>query len=107
MSNRQVFSSLNAIHPGLLAQAGALAHTTTLKPITLERCLSATHKSESNGVFGVRNESRYGIAVVDDGTKPVLQPGYTAEYGKVGSQMKLPSGTCVTYPSVPGYIVLR
>ena len=104
---KQVFSNLDAIRPGILAQAGSLADPTTLKLITPEMCSSAPHKQDSTGFFGVRNESRHGIAVVDDGTEAVLPPGYTAEYGKVGSQLKLPSGRCITYPSVPGYIVLQ
>lgn len=107
MSNQQVFSSLDAIRPGVLVQAGSLAKPTTLKRLEPETCLSAPAKQDLTGLFGVRNESGHGIAVVDDGTEAVLAPGYTAEYGKVGSQLKLPSGECVTYPSVPGYIVLR
>ena len=107
MSNQQVFSSLDAIRPGVLAQAGSLAKPTTLKRMEPETCLAAPARQQSTGFFGVRNESNHGIAVVDDGTKAVLPPGYTAEYGKVGSQLKLPSGECVTYPLVPGYIVLQ
>ena len=107
MSNQQVFSSLDAIRPGILAQAGSLAKPTTLKRMEPETCLGAPARQQSTGFFGVRNESNHGIAVVDDGTKAVLPPGYTAEYGKVGSQLKLPSGECVTYPIVPGYIVLQ
>ena len=107
MSNQQVFASLDAIRPGVLAQAGSLANPTTLKPITPAMCLSAPRRQESNGFFGVRNESNHDIAVVDDGTNAVLPPGYVAEYGKVGSQLKLPSGQCITYAGVPGYIVLR
>ena len=107
MSNRQVFSNLDAIRPGVLAQAGSLASPTTLKPITPDTCQSSPQKQDSIGFFGVRNDSDKGISVVDDGTKALLPPGYTYEQGKVGSQFKLPSGKCVTYSSVPGYIVLR
>ena len=107
MSNNQVLSSLDAIRPGVLAEAGSLAKPTTLKRMEPVTCLAAPAKQQSTGFFGVRNESNHGIAVVDDGTKTVLPPGYTAEYGKVGSQLKLPSGECVTYPTVPGYIVLQ
>ena len=107
MSTQQVFSSLDAIHPGVLAQAGSLAKPTTLKRMEPETCLAAPAKQESTGFFGVRNESNHGIAVVDDGVQAVLSPGYTAEQGKIGSQFELPSGKCVSYPSVPGYIVLQ
>ena len=107
MSNQQVFSSLDAIRPGVLAQAGSLAKPTTLKRMEPGTCLASPAKQDLTGIFGVRNESNHGIAVVDDGTEAVLPPGYTAEYGRVGSQMKLPSGKCVTYPRVPGYIVLQ
>ncbi len=107
MSNQQVFASLDAIRPGVLSQAGSLARPTTLKRMEPETCLAAPAKQPLTGLFGVRNDSNHGIAVVDDGIEAVLPPGYTAEYGKVGSQMKLPSGECVTYPKVPGYIVLQ
>ena len=107
VSDQQVFSSLDAIRPGVLAQAGSLAKPTTLKRMKPETCLAAPAKQQSTGFFGVRNESNQGIAVINDGTKAVLPPGYTAEYGKVGSQLKPPSGECVTYPTLPGYIVLQ
>ncbi len=107
MSNQQVFSRLDAIRPGLIAQAGSLAKPTTLKRMESETCIAAPAKQQATGFFGVRNESNHGIAVVDDGTRTVLPPGYTAEYGKVGSQVRLPSGECLTYPPTPGYIVLH
>ncbi len=107
MSNHQILSSLDAIRPGLLAQAGALAHPTTLNLLRTETCVSAAATQDATGVFGVRNETGHTIAVMDDGVNEVLLPGYTAEYGKVGRQMRLPTGECITYPSVPGYIVLQ
>ncbi len=107
MSNTQVFSNLDAIRPGMLVQAGSLAKPTTMKPITPDECLSAPQKQDGIGFFGVRNDGDHGITVVDDGIEAVLPPGYTAEQGKIGSQFKLPSGKCVSYPNVPGYIVLQ
>ncbi len=107
MSNAGIFSRLDAIRPGMLAQAGSLAKPTTMKSITPRTCLPAPQKQDTIGFFGVRNNGDHGIPVVDDGVEAVLPPGYTAEQGKIGSQFKLPSGKCVSYPSVPGYIVLR
>lgn len=107
MSNVQVFDTLEIIRPGITAQAGILARPTTLSPIVPGECLSTPPTEVGIGYFGVRNESDHGIAVVDDGVQAVLPPGYTAEQGKIGTQFKLPSGRCVTYPIVPGYIVLR
>ena len=107
ISKRRVLSSLDAIRPGFLAQAGSLANPTTLVPITPGTCLPKPQKRDSTGSFGVRNDTGRDVTVVDDGVVAVLLPGYTAEYGKIGSQFKLPSGKCLTYPSVPGYIVLR
>ena len=107
MSNREVFSRLDMLRPGMLAQAGSLAKPTTMEPITPGTCLPAPQKQDTIGFFGVRNDGDHGITVVDDGVKAVLPPGYTAEQGRIGSQFKLPSGKCVTYPVVPGYIVLR
>ena len=107
MSNTQVFASLDAIRHGMLVQAGSLAKPTTMKRIKPDTCLPAPQKHDVIGYFGVRNDGDHGISVVDDGIEAVLPPGYTAEQGKVGSQFKLPSGKCVTYPTVPGYIVLR
>ncbi len=107
MSNTEVFSRLDAIRPGMLAQAGSLAKPTTMKPIRPGTCLPAKRKQDTIGFFGVRNDGDHGITVVDDGVEAVLPPGYTAEQGRIGSQFRIPSGKCVTYPSVPGYIVLR
>ncbi len=107
MSNTEVFTRLDVIRPGMLAQAGSLAKPTTMKPITPGTCLPAPQKLDTIGFFGVRSDSDHGVMVVDDGVEAVLPPGYTAEQGRIGSQFKLPSGKCVTYPSVPGYIVLR
>jgi hypothetical protein len=107
MSNEEVFRSLEGIRPGITAEAGALARPTTLKPIVPAECLSATQSGNAIGYFGVRNASGHGVVVIDDGVQAVLPPGYTSEQGKVGTQFKLPSGRCITYSSVPGYIVLR
>ncbi len=107
MSNEQVFGRLEIIRPGITAQAGALAKATTLKPIVPAECHSASRKEDVIGYFGVRNASDHGIAVVDDGVHAILPPGYSAEQGRIGTQFKLPSGKCITYSSVPGYIVLR
>ena len=107
MLTKQVLSNLNAIRPGFLTQAGYLASPTTLEPITPGICLSEPKKLDATGSFGVRNDTAHAVTVVDDGVVSTLPPGYTAEYGKIGSQFKLPSGQCITYPSVPGYIVLR
>ena len=107
MSNEQVFQSLEAIRPGITAQAGSLAGPTTLRPIASGKCLATPHKEEGIGHFGVWNASGNGITVVDDGTPAVLPPGYTAEQDKIGSQFKLPSGGCITYPRDPGYVVLK
>ena len=107
MSNEQVFRSLEVIRPGITAQADALAKPTTLNSIVPAECLSAPRKEDVIGYFGVRNASDHGIAVVDDGVEAVLPPGYIAEQGSIGTQFKLPSGKCLTYSRVPGYIVLR
>ena len=107
MSNAEVFHNLEAIRPGLTAQAGELAQPTTLPLIVPGECLSAPEKEEGIGHFGVRNASNHGISVVDDGVPAVLPPGYTAEQGKIGSQFKLPSGRCITYPKTPGYILIN
>ena len=107
MSNEQVFHALEMIRPGITAQAGILTHPTTLNLIVPGECLSAPPTENGIGYFGVRNTSDHGIAVVDDGVQAVLPPGYTAEQGRIGTQFKLPSGKCITYPRVPGYFVLR
>jgi len=107
MSNRQVLSHLDNIRPGFLAKVGSLANPTTLDPITPGPCLSEPKKRDLTGSFGVRNDTGHGVTVIDDGIETILAPGYTAEFGKIGSQFKLPSGRCITYPRVPGYIFLR
>lgn len=107
MSNREVFRRLEAIRPGITALAGALAQPTTLKPIVPAACSAAPRREDGIGHFGVLNASDHGITVVDDGVKAVLPPGYTAEQGSIGTQFKLPSGRCITYSGLPGYIVLK
>jgi hypothetical protein len=107
MSNREVFRRLEVIRPGITALAGALANPTTLEPIVPAECFAAPRKGNGIGHFGVLNASDHGITVVDDGVQAVLPPGYTAEQGSVGTQFKLPSGRCITYSSLPGYIVLK
>ena len=106
MSNKQVFRNLEIIRPGITAQAGSLAKPTTLSVMIPGQCLPAPRKKTGTGYFGVWNASDHGIAVVDDGVPAVLPPGYTAEQGTIGSQFKLPSGSCVVYPSSPGYFLL-
>ena len=86
-----------------------------VRPISLDAgraifpaaCPSSPRKEDGIGHFGIYNASDRGIPVVDDGVEAVLPPGYTAEQGKIGTQFKLPSGKCITYASVPGYIVLN
>jgi hypothetical protein len=107
MSNEQVFRSLEILRPGITVEAGSLARPTTLNPIVPAECLASPRKEEAIGYFGVRNASDHDIAVIDDGVQALLPPGYTAEQGRIGTQFKLPSGRCITYSSVPGYITLR
>ena len=107
MSNKQVFAALDSIRPGTIALAGSLADPTTLKQIKPTACLPSPPKEEESGFFGVRNEAGHDIPVVDGGVDDVLHPGYTAEHGTVGSQLKLPSGNCITYRAEPGYVVLQ
>jgi hypothetical protein len=106
-SNRQVFSALDTIRPGMLAQAGSLAGPTTLTKISPGPCRSSPHKQDAMGYFGLRNETGHPISAVDDGTATVLDPGYNAQRGRIGSQLKLHTGKCITYTDTPGYVLLR
>ena len=107
MSNKQVFAALEAIRPGIIALAGPLAKPATLKQIKPAMCLQSPKKQDAAGFFGVWNGTGQSISVVDDGVDEVLPPGYTAEHGNIGSQLRLPSGNCITYPDEPVYVVLQ
>jgi hypothetical protein len=107
LTNSAVITKLDAIRPGFRALAGDLAGPTTLPLLQQGNCAAAPAKKDAVTFFGVRNATAHDIAVVDDGLPALLKPGYTPERGKVGAQMKLPSGTCITYPENPGYIALK
>ena len=107
MSNRDVLAKLDVIRPGFLAQAGDLAHSTTLPLLAPGKCAASPATGSEDGFVGVWNGAGHAVQVMDDGTPLTLDPGYTAEQGKVGAQLRLPSGLCVTYPAAPGYITLK
>lgn len=86
-----------AVRPGFLKAAGALAEPTTIPRITPSACREAAKRGDSSYVV-IRNDTAAPLEIVQaNGQRDTIPPRSWSRYVTVvGAVIKLPDGTCLT-----------